>query len=563
LGSQDSVNHEAPVAAEPVERQAAPPTRASLMAFRSLWRLVLLTLLIGFAVTAALTVLAEHVYNREQARLLSLRARDASAIVTASLPALQTPLASAAELADATGGSVAKFRRFISPYVGPGRPFDSASLWRLAEPQRGPVDIVGRAPRLPASGLDLRAFFDHAAHSNQLVVVGLLKRPPLRLGYAFTTPGVTTGYAAYAEAPIPSSRRSRLSSSSAFAGLHYAVFLGRSTDPRRLLVTNSAGNMLPGRSVTQVVPFGDSALTLVISTDHSLSGSLPQELPWIIAGGGALLSLVAAAGVLGLGTRRRQAERLAVELEQIAAENQRLYSEQRTIAQTLQHALLPDPEELPSRPGLEASGRYLAGERSVDVGGDWYDVIERSSSCVLVIIGDVSGRGLRAATTMGTLRYATRAYAAQGDSPEVILAKLTGMISVTEHGQLATVSCAQLDLATGELSVCTAGHLPPLLIADGQARYLQAEVGLPIGVDHCARYPALTTQLPATGTLVAFTDGLVERRGESLDQGLGRIRDAVPPRAGGLAELLDTLLSAGPVAPGLDDIAIVGIRWTR
>jgi serine phosphatase RsbU (regulator of sigma subunit) len=292
----------------------------------------------------------------------------------------------------------------------------------------------------------------------------------------------------------------------------------------------------------------------------SLSGSLPQRLPVIVVCVGVLLALGAATLTLRLSQRRHDAERLADRLETAAGENRRLYAEQRGIAQTLQHALLP--EVLPQLPGIETGARYEAGERGLEIGGDWYDVIAQGDQRLLLVVGDVSGRGLRAATTMASLRYAIRAYAAQQDPPATILAKLSRLVSVSTDGQLATVSCLLLDIGRHEINLTSAGHLPPLLVADGRCDFLSCEVGLPIGVDASASYVSRTIAIPRTGALLAFTDGLVERRGESLDEGLARLRRAAAAYDGELPALLNTLVLQLHHEPSEDDIAIVGLRWT-
>jgi serine phosphatase RsbU (regulator of sigma subunit) len=257
--------------------------------------------------------------------------------------------------------------------------------------------------------------------------------------------------------------------------------------------------------------------------------------------------------------RRRGAEELAGRLEITANENERLYAEQRGIAQTLQHALLPD--RLPEIPGIQASARYEAGEEGVDIGGDWYDVIDLDGRRLLLVVGDVSGRGLKAATTMAALRYAIRAYAAQSDGPAEILTKISRLVNVAESGQLATVLCASVDMQERQLTVTSAGHLPPLMLSNGSGRYLDTAVGLPIGVEAGTVYRSTTVTVPPQATVVAFTDGLVERRGESIDEGLERLRVAATGHHVALPELLGTLVSEMADGRSEDDIAIVGVRW--
>jgi serine phosphatase RsbU (regulator of sigma subunit) len=547
-----------------VDQRSASPNITGDRRFRPLGARMLYVvpgsaLALGLLVTLVLTLLTHSVYEHNQQHLLKLRIRDAGALVTAALPSLQTPLASAAELADATEGNVGKFKSFIAPYVGTHGEFVSASLWKLGSPGK-PVAVVGLAPRLPTAGVEGPAFFAHASRSSTLDVIGLLNASAPRLGYAFTTPGASTGYAAYAEAGLPADRRSSLQSTSSFAGLNYAIWLNHRR-PQDLLVSNRTRLPLPGATDTESITFGNAALILAMSSQTSLAGSLPRDLPWIIALSGTAISLITAIGVLLLTERRRRAEQLAAELGESATEIERLYAEQRTIAQTLQHALLP--ATLPTVGELQASGRYEAGESNIDIGGDWYDVIELSDDRVLLVVGDVSGRGLHAATTMAALRFAIHAYAAQRDSPTTILCKLSSLLSVARERQLATVLCAQIDVKQRQVCLSSAGHLPPLLLSEEGARYLETEVGLPIGVEVGTSYESTTTEVPPGSTLLAFTDGLVEQRGEHLDTGLGRLRDAAAHGNGGLPQLLSKLVADLSGGKSQDDIAIVGVRWTN
>jgi serine phosphatase RsbU (regulator of sigma subunit) len=197
----------------------------------------------------------------------------------------------------------------------------------------------------------------------------------------------------------------------------------------------------------------------------------------------------------------------------------------------------------------------------VDIGGDWYDAMAVDDKRLLLVVGDVSGRGLDAATTMAALRYAIHAYAAQGDKPGTILTKLNKLVSVKSSGQLATVLCVLVDLDTHELTITSAGHLPPLLISDGHGEFVKSDVGLPIGVDRHAAYTSATVTVAPGATLLAFTDGLVERRGESIDVGLGRLRDHATSNHATLDELLTRVVSNLRQDGSDDDTAIAGIRW--
>jgi type II secretory pathway pseudopilin PulG len=517
--------------------------------------------IVGLLVTGALTWISAHDYTRNEHRLLQARARDVGATLTAALPTVQTPLASAVALADATSGNVSKFKNFIGPYVGigNGRPFVSVSLWRLGGPgQPTPVAVAGLQPALTATArVNIPAFFRRAARASKLTVIGLLSGPSPRVGYAFT--GMTTGpFAAYAEGAILPSRYAPPQKNAAFNDLNYALFLGKSTGSSDLLIASVRRLPLPGRHATVTVPFGDTFFTVTVAARGPLAGSLPQRLPLVIAIVGILLTLGATALTARLIERRRATERLANELELTAEENRRLYAEQRSIAETLQHALLPS--DLPQLPGLQLGARYEAGAEGVEIGGDWYDMIELGNDRLLMVVGDVSGKGLRAATAMAALRFAIHAYAAEGDDPADFLPKLSRLISVYEDSLLATVLCAVVDAKARQVTITNAGHLPPLIIGGQGSKFVDAPVGLPVGIDRAAEYSSVTVSAPPGATFLAFTDGLVERRGESIEVGLERLRTHVSTNHVSLDQLL-----AGVVqelrhdAP--DDTAVAGIRW--
>jgi hypothetical protein len=361
-------------------------------------------LILGLLITGALALVSASLFRSNEKRLLGLRAREIATVLTEVVPSIQTPLASAAALANATGGDVRKFKRFAAPYVGLGsQPFVSMSLWRVRDPGLGPLAVVGANPTLGSSTQRAPALFAHAAATPRLTVIGFLRSAAPRLGYAFTGAGPGS-FAAYGESALPSDRYAPVQNNAAFSDIDYAVYLGPSTKDADLIVASVRHLPLSGRINVVRTPIGDNFLTVAVTARGPLGGSLPQRLPAAIAIVGVLLSLGAGLLTARLIDRRRGAERLAGRLEEIADENQRLYAEQRGIAQTLQHALLP--EKLPQPPGLQASARYEAGARGVEIGGDWYDLIALDDRRLLLVVGDVSGKGLRAATTMAALRYA-------------------------------------------------------------------------------------------------------------------------------------------------------------
>ena len=254
---------------------------------------------------------------------------------------------------------------------------------------------------------------------------------------------------------------------------------------------------------------------------------------------------------------------VAATAERVSTEIGRLYVEQRSVAETLQQAILPD--KAPAIPGMQIAVRYLPGVSGTEVGGDRYDVVPLGGDRFVFVVGDVSGRGVRAAALMASLQYSSRAYALEGHPPAVILDRLARTIDIADDGHFATVLCGLVDVGSHEVTLANAGHLPPLVCGgDGTARASLAEAkpGSPIGVAGGAAFePALLTTA-AHGTLIAYTDGLVERRGEALDAGLQRLIQAAAARCGSsLDDLLTSLVSELTGDSPTDDIALIGLRW--
>lgn len=516
-------------------------------------RLPVIVLAVALTVTAALSWAAYAVNSRNEDRLLSLQAKQAGSVLSVALPVVETPLASASEIAASSHGSPTAFESSMAQYVGPGRTFDAASLWQVDGTAVRLVASLGPAPKLASSPSEIESFFRRAAVSAKLSVIGLLTGSDPRLGYGFALPRGAPRYVAYGESPLPRDKRIPVSPGSAFSELRFALYLGGSPSTSTLVETNAARLPIAGRTTRVSVAFGDRSFTLVAASAGNLGGALSAWLPWIVVACGVLLAIAGAATAERLVRRREHAEGLVGEVD-------RLYGEQRTIAETLQRALLPD--QLESIPGLETAARYVPGAGGVEIGGDWYDVIPVDGDQLLVVVGDVSGRGLGAARIMATLRHAARAYAADESDPGTILAKISRLLEVGRDGHFATALCALVGVDQHRCTIASAGHLTPFLLGGGVGRYLTPPVGPPLGVSSGVGYESMTLTIPSSATLVLFTDGLVERRGESIDVGLERLAAVI--RAQG-DEDLDLLL--GTVVHDLtsygsdDDTAMIGLRW--
>lgn len=208
----------------------------------------------------------------------------------------------------------------------------------------------------------------------------------------------------------------------------------------------------------------------------------------------------------------------------VAVDNAESYRRERDAALTLQRSLLP--QRLPTVAGVAFAWRYLPGAAGTHIGGDWYDVIPLEDGRVALVIGDVMGRGLRAAALMGQLRATARAHASAEVGPAEVLKRLDASLIRLEQDQITTALFAVLDPATRSLRVATAGHLPPLVAVGGEAHYLDVKPGPPLGVGASA-LSELQVTLPPGALLLLYTDGLVEDRELPVDHGLETLRVAV------------------------------------
>ncbi len=241
----------------------------------------------------------------------------------------------------------------------------------------------------------------------------------------------------------------------------------------------------------------------------------------------------------------------------IALDNARQFRRQSDVAETLTAALLPS--RLPTLASLSFSARYIPA--SGGVCGDWYDAEALADGPVVFGIGDAPGHGLPAASTMAELRNGARSLAAAGMSPAEILRHLSTLISTTDPAKIATALYVRLDPGSGTGSWASAGHLPPLVVTpDGQATYL-GEPTLPLGASDRPEYRDLPLRLEPMSTLVIVSDGVVERRDESLDRGLEGLRQTVEEAAGRTPEGLASRIVDRFCKQPTDDCSILIARY--
>jgi sigma-B regulation protein RsbU (phosphoserine phosphatase) len=228
----------------------------------------------------------------------------------------------------------------------------------------------------------------------------------------------------------------------------------------------------------------------------------------------------------------------------------------RATAAALQRSLLPSA--LPAVSGLEMAARYVPG--SGNVGGDWYDVFSLPSGNVCAVIGDVSGTGLNAAVIMGRIRSALRAYALESDDPADVLERLNHKLRHFEPDAMASVLCAMISPSLDEVRMSSAGHLPPLIACPGQhAEVADVAAGVLIGVASPAPRQVNTMSLPPGAVLCLYTDGLVERRDRSIDEGIGRLSAAVTAEDPEVA-CASVMAAMADYSPHSDDVAVLVLR---
>jgi Serine phosphatase RsbU, regulator of sigma subunit len=511
-----------------------------------------LVLVVGLVITAGLAWLAQVASSRNETRLLRSQVRQTAALLQAVVPTVQTPLASAAEIASSSGGSSARFASYLTTYLGARGPFVAAVLFTVSGTSPRPLSTAGRSTALSPTSASVTRIVTAAARSHQLELIGPIPADPDRIGYAYASTRTAPAYVVYAESLLPLHRRAVIQRGSPFANLRFALYLGSSTGAAHLLETNVASLPLTGRTASTTLAFGATTLTLVAGTANPLGGTISSALWWIIAAAGALLTLVGAFTAHRLVASQEAAERLTIEVRS-------LLGQQRSIAEALQQALLP--RRLPSTAELNITARYVPGTHGVEIGGDWYDVMQLDDHRYFFVVGDVSGRGVDAGAVMASLQFAIRGFVSEGHQPVQVLDALTRLLDVQRDQHFATVLCGVVDLLARTLTLASAGHLPPLLVSDDRTEFIVPADGPPIGVAGAGRYAATSVPIPAEATLLAYTDGLVERRGETLDDGLRRLMNAA--QTAGLAgeelvnEIMRNLLPDGCD----DDTAVLALRW--
>jgi PAS domain S-box-containing protein len=290
-----------------------------------------------------------------------------------------------------------------------------------------------------------------------------------------------------------------------------------------------------------------------------------RQVPLVIEGANVGCLRLALPAARSFSPTERSLLQDAADRAALAIRRAQLHEEEHRIAVELQRGLIP--KRLPEVPGVTLAASYEVAGIGVQVGGDWYDAFAMPDGRLGIVVGDVTGRGIRAASAMGQLRTLTRAFAvADGGhrTPGEALTLLNRHQLALGDEHLFTIVYAIVDPANGTIAWANGGHPPPLLrAADGACRYVEGGNGL-MGVEDRV-YETFEERIDPSSTMVLYTDGLVERRSESLDVGLERLAGAVCTGPDEPAALCDHILAALLEPPGqrYDDVTAVVARLVR
>jgi PAS domain S-box-containing protein len=244
----------------------------------------------------------------------------------------------------------------------------------------------------------------------------------------------------------------------------------------------------------------------------------------------------------------------------LAVDNATLYRREHEAAVTLQRALLP--RRIPTPRGAQVAARYLPAGAGLEVGGDWFDLVESEDGQLDLVVGDVAGRGIQAAAVMGRLRTALRAYILDGHGPAAAVGRLDRLMGDFDELTMATLVHVKLDLATGHLEYLRAGHPPPL-VRSPDGGVIELEGGSPpLGLKRGIAFEAHSVDLEPGSVLLLYTDGLIERRSEGIGPGLAQLREALASAPTDAETCATTVLDHLGGHELDDDVALVAVRFS-
>ena len=523
-------------------------------------RLVAGMCLAGVLLTALTAWAAARADRNTEERLLQTQTRQAATVLATAISVIEQPLSAvlAAQALLPVEAAAQAFTQLFASDVGDDRPFVSASMWRSGDADVTRLQTLGADPAMDPAGSEVQSLLQRALTGSTTVVQRVEAADRIVIVYALAD--ADTGLVIYAERLVPENRRSPVDRDSAYADVHYAIYLGPGTETENMTTTDVDPADLPltGLTAEESVPFGDTVLTLVTARRDHLGSSLSERLPWFLLLTGLVLTAAVGVAARQLLQSRQQAMSATETITSLYRRMDSMYAEEREVSVRLQRALLP--RVIPDIPGIEVAAEYVAGGHGIDIGGDWYSAIALDDETFGFVVGDVSGHGIDAVAEMARARFTLRAYLFDGAAPEAALEKCARQFDITTDGHLVTALVGVGNRRTGEVTVASAGHPPPLLLTEGTAAFVRVSPGLPLGAG-LSSYRSTTFAMPPGSTLIAFTDGLVERRGEAIEAGMQRLLETVGPLRGlPLTEVIVAALTAHEETEVADDVAVLALR---
>jgi len=512
----------------------------------------LLCLLIALLVTGGATWAVHVAVSDQEHRLLKERTGEVGLVLTEAVDALPSSLQQQGAVLQATGNSSSAYSKAAAAASAVPSAQPVTYAW-LRSNSDGTFTVIAEAGDELTSGeliSDARTTALTKALTAKTIVPTQVIGAQRILGFAMGPPVAPAGTVLYRQSMLgPVVSPPRAAGTAPFSELDVALYASTRPASDQILVATTKHLPLSGAAQRQLLAVGRDNWLLTVSPRGALVGSLTANAQWMTLAIGALGSLLVALFVEASG-RRRDAT-----LELYRAEHQ--------VAETLQRNLLPT---LPSLPGLTLAARYLAGGTGQQVGGDWFDVFPVAGGRVGVVVGDVIGHDVTAASAMAQIRALLRGYAVDGDPPASVITRLDRVVDLLQLTQLVTVFYGLLDLPAADgsraLQYSNAGHVPPILREpSGTVSSLSGAesvvIGAPIDVAHAQD----SVQLSAGSVLTLFTDGLVEVPGGSLTDGLRNLEDSVAALGEADVEQMCDALVAGAERRRLrDDVALLIIR---
>jgi hypothetical protein len=514
-------------------------------------------LVLSVLISLGAWLVTRSVVRDQQTRLLKERTSEVALVLNAAVSAVTGPMSTLGAVWQASGGSAAAFEQAAAQTrATSGNParltlaavvFDPASSTFVVRAESGAGLRTGQVITGPAVATLRTALRDPRPQSTMVLGSGADRQ----LGLAIGPPAAPAGTVIYWLDDLGAVQAPAEASSAPFHELQVVFYASPRPDPSQVLASTAPDLVLHGTVRTAPVASGSIHWLVAASASQSLVGSVAANAPWValvvaLLGGGLVTAL------LEYEVRRR--------VTAVA-----LYASERDTAEAFQRSLLP---ALPTVDGVEVAARYVAAQRGHEVGGDWFDVFELPCGEVGLVIGDVVGHDVVAATAMAQIRAALRAYALAGNDPAEVLERLHQLILTFEITPFVTVFYATLGPAGPDgsrlLRYANAGHLPPLIRPPGgPAELLSDGTSVVLGAPWTSPREAATRPIDPGTTLLLFTDGLIEVPGVPITQSL----EQLAARLDGLESELPVEGVAAQLLPaggtGIDDIALLALRTVR